>query len=167
MTSPNSVAYRPATAQDLEPIVAISRQIWHMGMGAALEQLYGLIGGKPWQDYIAQSMHTAVAQAIERDSCLVADVDGTVAGWSTWQTDESRSIGTIGYNGVHPDFRGRGIGTELVRLALEQIRSAGMRIAAVTTGLNEGHAAARAVYEKLGFESLVESVHYTMELHHD
>jgi ribosomal protein S18 acetylase RimI-like enzyme len=167
MTSPNLVAYRPATEQDLEPIVAIARLIWHMGVGAALEQCYGLIGGKPWQDYIAQSMHTAVAQAIERDSCLVADVDGTVAGWSTWQTDESRSIGTIGYNGVHPDFRGRGIGTELVRLALEQIRSAGMRIATVTTGLNEGHAAARAVYEKLGFQPLVESIYYSMEIESD
>ena len=70
----------------------------------------------------------------------------------------------MGYNGVHPDFRGQGIGTEIVRRVLQEIRSAGMRIAAVTTGLNEGHTAARAVYEKLGFQPLTRSVYYTMEL---
>lgn len=167
MSTTGQVSYRPGTEDDLEAIVAIARQIWHMGMGATLQERYGIIGGKPWQDHVAESMRSAVTTRIEKGQCLIAEVDGAVAGWSTWWLHEDRSVGEIGYNGVHPDFRGRGIGTELVRRALEQIRAAGMRIATVATGLNEGHAAARAVYEKLGFEPIFKSVNYAMEFDHD
>jgi len=39
-----------------------------------------------------------------------------------------------------------------------------MRIAIAGTGLGEEHAAARHVYEKVGFRPLRKSVQYTMEL---
>jgi len=162
LTDSTQVIYRHATPQDIEPIVAIAREIWHMGASKAMEERHGIIGAKPWQDHVAESMRRAITQKL--DTCIVAEADGRVVGWGTWELDEESSIGTVGYNGVHPDFRGQGIGTEIVRRVLQEIRSAGMRIAAVTTGLNEGHTAARAVYEKLGFQPLTRSVYYTMEL---
>lgn len=164
MACEEDVVFRPATAEDAEAITEIARQIWHMGQNKAMEDRHGVIGGKSWRDCVGENMKSAMLKSIAAGHCIVAEINSRVAGWSSWSLNEAQSIGTIGYNGVHPDFRGRGLGTELVRQAIEQIRVSGMRIAAVATGLNEGHAAARAVYEKLGFEPLVKSVYYTMEL---
>ena len=164
MTESTEVVYRPATADDIPLIVQVAREMWDMGAARAMEQRHGQIAGRPWQEHVADSMLSAMEARVSQGSCIVAEVNGHLAGWASWSFDEDRSIGTVGYNGVHPQFRGHGIGTELVRRALEALRAGGMRIAAVTTGLNEGHAAARAVYERLGFKPLVQSVHYTMEL---
>jgi GNAT superfamily N-acetyltransferase len=158
------VSYRTGTPDDLEPIVAIAREIWHMGANKAMEDRHGLIAGKPWQDHVADSVRSATKKRLGAGTCIVAEVEGRLIGWGTWWPDEDTGVGTIGYNGVHPDFRGRGIGTELVRRCLDALKATGMSIAAVSPGLNEGHAAARAVYEKLGFQALSRSVYYTMEL---
>ena len=162
--SNDCVKYRKATEDDIERIVQIAREIWHMGGNKAIEDRHGQIGGKPWQDHIAASMRSAMETRVEENQAIVAVVDGEIAGWGSWSIDEDRSIGTVGYNGVHPEYRGQGIGTEIVRRILDHIREAGMKIAAVRTGLNEGHAAARRVYEKLGFEPLTKSVYYTQKL---
>ena len=164
MTDEPQVTYRPATKQDIEPIVSIAREIWHVGMSKALEDRHGVVAGKPWQDHIADSMRSAITSRISTNSCIVAEVSGHVVGWGTWWLDEAKSIGAVGYNGVHPDFRGHGIGTEIIRRIIEELRKAGMRIATVRTGLAEGAAPARAVYRKVGFKPLFESVDYTMEL---
>lgn len=162
--STSAVRYRPATEDDIDRIVQIAREIWHMGKNRAMEDRHGQIGGKPWQDHIAESMRSAMEKRVSEDNAIVAEVDGEVAGWGTWILDEENSIGHVGYNGVAPEYRGHGIGTEIVRRVLDHIREAGMEIAVVGTGLNEGHAAARRVYEKLGFEPLTKSVFYTREL---
>ena len=61
--------------------------------------------------------------------------------------------GTLGM-GVHADFRRRGIGTRLNRFAIELMKGAGMILAVVGTGGDEGHAPARRCYEKAGYTGL-------------
>ncbi len=46
----------------------------------------------------------------------------------------------------------------MYRRVLELFRQAGMQVAAVVTGLDEGHAPARAAYRKVGFTAEVPSV---------
>lgn len=156
------VTYRPATEADLPAIIAIARRIWTMGMTKRLEDRFGVQGGRPWDEWTAQDIGGAVKARL--DTCLVAEVDGQVAGWVTWSINRERKQGQIGYNGVAPEFRGLGIGTVLVQMALDQLRAAGLPLAIVITGLDEGHAAARRVYEKCGFEPFHQSVTYVMEL---
>ena len=48
--------------------------------------------------------------------------------------------------------------------ALEILRAAGMQVACVGTGLNEGHAPARRMYEKAGFEPVIEYRMYSRRL---
>jgi GNAT superfamily N-acetyltransferase len=156
------ITYRPATEADLEPIVAIARRIWTMGMTKRLEDRFGVQGGKPWDEWVAEGMRSALATRL--DTCLVAEIEGQVAGWACWTIDQARNQGQIGYNGVAPEFRGHGIGTTLVRMALDKLREAGLPLALVVTGLDDGHAPARRVYEKCGFEPLHQSVTYVMEL---
>ncbi|MCE5238256.1 GNAT family N-acetyltransferase [bacterium] len=156
------ITYRPATEADLEPIVAIARRIWTMGMSKRLEDRFGVQGGKSWDEWTADDIGGAVRARLA--TCLVAEVDGQVAGWVTWIINRDRNQGQIGYNGVAPEFRGHGLGTTLVQMALAKLREAGMPLAVVITGLDEGHAAARRVYERCGFEPFHQSVTYVMEL---
>lgn len=156
------VTYRYATADDLEPIIAIARRIWTMGMSKRLEDRFGVQGGRSWDDWTAQDIGGAVRQRL--DTCLVAEVDGQLAGWVTWIINRDRNQGQIGYNGVAPEFRGHGLGTALVQMALDKLREANLPIAVVVTGLDDGHAPARHVYEKCGFEPFHQSVTYVMEL---
>jgi ribosomal protein S18 acetylase RimI-like enzyme len=156
------VTIRPATEADLEPIIAIARRIWTMGMSKRLQDRFGVQGGREWDDWTAQDIGGSVRQRL--DTCLVAEVDGQVAGWVTWSISRERNQGQVGYNGVAPEFRGHGLGTKLVQLALDKIRESGVPLAVVITGLDDGHAAARHVYEKCGFEPFHQSVTYVMEL---
>lgn len=55
---------------------------------------------------------------------------------------------------VHPDYQNQGIGTELNIVALQMMKAAGMKMAQVGTGGDEGHAPARRSYEKAGYTSL-------------
>ena len=55
---------------------------------------------------------------------------------------------------VHPDFQNDGVGTALNHLALEKMQEAGMKLAEVGTGGDEGHAPARTSYEKAGYIGL-------------
>ena len=55
---------------------------------------------------------------------------------------------------VDPAAQDRGTGTALTEFATAWLRDAGMRIAMVETGGDDGHAAARRVYERAGYALL-------------
>ena len=89
------------------------------------------------------------------DNCLVAEVDGRVAG-AVW----SRIIEGFGYVdgdtpwlaiALYPEYRGRGIGTELMRRMLDTLKAQGRRQAVLSA-----HKANYAVqmYKKLGFRTI-------------
>jgi len=77
---------------------------------------------------------------------------------------QKRRIGEIGNNAVKPECQGMGIGTFQYRKVLEIFRKEDMRFAAVTTGLDEAHAPARAAYEKVGFRKAIAMVTYYMKV---
>ncbi len=81
----------------------------------------------------------------------VAMVDGAVASFITYVLDKDQRTGEVWFLAVHPDYQRRGIGTELNRWALAQMKAAGMVLAVVGTGGDEGHAPARRSYEKAGY----------------
>jgi ribosomal protein S18 acetylase RimI-like enzyme len=90
--------------------------------------------------------------------------DELVVGFATYRLDPATGVGTIGNNAVDPAWQGRGIATALYEEVLARFRTAGMRVAAVTTGLDAPHAPARAAYRKVGFGPVVESVTLYQEL---
>jgi GNAT superfamily N-acetyltransferase len=65
--------------------------------------------------------------------------------------DRSRQIGEVVIVGVDPDAQRHGVGTALTDRATTWLREQGMRVAYVSTGGDPGHAAARRLYERLGF----------------
>ncbi|MBI3972167.1 MAG: GNAT family N-acetyltransferase [Chloroflexi bacterium] len=90
--------------------------------------------------------------------------DCTIVGFVTYRLDEQARVGEIGNNAVDPAWQGRGIATALYEQVLARFRAAGMRVAKVSTGLDVGHAPARAAYRKVGFTAEVPSVTLYQEL---
>ena len=84
----------------------------------------------------------------------VAVVGGKVAGFIAYSLNHENKVGEVQLLAVHPDRRNGGIGTELNLFALQKFREAGMTLAEVGTGGDEGHAPARRCYEKAGYTGL-------------
>jgi ribosomal protein S18 acetylase RimI-like enzyme len=81
----------------------------------------------------------------------VALVDGTVVGWCDILPVDRPTMahgGVLGV-GVLPDHRGKGIGTALVRAALQMAKAAGLTRVELT--VRAQNARAIVLYERLGF----------------
>ena len=81
------------------------------------------------------------------ETCFVAEEDGSIAGVIIAGNDGRR--GYIYHTAVNPDYRRRGIGSELVDEALNALKSLGInKVALVVFSRNEN---GNAFWEKLGF----------------
>ncbi|MDI6827655.1 MAG: GNAT family N-acetyltransferase [Armatimonadota bacterium] len=128
---------------------------------AKREKLYGIVGGKTWQERKAEEIRNTLRS---RPDCIwIAELNGKVVGFVTY-TINDHERGEIGNNAVDPAFQGKGIGKALYKHVLNLMREKGCKYAEVETGLDEAYAAARAAYEKVGFRPLFKSIRYTMKL---
>jgi ribosomal protein S18 acetylase RimI-like enzyme len=95
------------------------------------------------------------------DRCLVAEVDGRVAGavWVRLFPDERKGYGTIDSEtpelsiSLYPPYRHRGIGRALINAMLELLRTEGCR--RVSLSVQKENVAAR-LYRSLGFDVVEE-----------
>jgi GNAT superfamily N-acetyltransferase len=94
--------------------------------------------------WIRRSLEGTLADAV-----FVPVVDGKAAGYVTCKRDAESKIGWIGLLGVSTEAQGRGVGSALVRRAIEWFQEAGMdEVHVVTQGRNDG---AQRVYRRCGF----------------
>ncbi|NOZ24440.1 MAG: GNAT family N-acetyltransferase [Planctomycetes bacterium] len=157
------VPVRPAREADLAEISEIVRDIWDIGFEYNFEQRFGRIDETVWHERTVPTILGSLRGHLEE--VVVAKVNGDVAGFMAHRAPgQGRKIGSIGYNGVARKYRGRGIGAALLRRSLDILREKGMTHVKVGTGLNEGHRAARRMYERAGFEPVMESITYAMKL---
>ncbi len=153
---------RQGAKTDLGRVSEIVKKIWGMGGDSLMEKRFGLIGNRPWQEWINTDILNYIKGKVE--FFLVAELKQRVVGFATYRLDHGRKVGTVGYNGVDPDYGGKGIGTRLVTSVLDLMRKDGMVYAQVVTGFNEGHKPARKMYEKSGFKPLSKTISYAMKL---
>lgn len=153
---------REGSPEDMPAIQEIVEEIWDIGSDFSLEEKYGSVGDESWDRWLVPKVMSRLWEEI--DNLIVSEIDGQVVGFITYMMSEARGVGTIHFNGVAPQARGQGLGTRQVERILEIFEEAGMEYACVDTGLNEGHAAARHVYEKCGFEPLIRYVMYSQKL---
>jgi len=144
-------SYNPE--RDAGRIKEIVGEIWGGGDDAPMEKKYGMIGDRPWGEWMADSVLPYIEDEGARS--FVAEQDGEVVGFCSYVIDEGRSRGTVGYNGVARDHQGQRISTMMLDFVMERIRAEGMQYAGVIVATNEQHAAARRNYEKHGFEKLM------------
>ena len=99
-----------------------------------------------------------ICQPDAAQQLFVALREERIVGFVSISLDHTQKIGEIGLNAVHPDFAGKGIGTQLYEFALGEMTSAGMKVAVVGTGGDPSHAPARRAYAKAGFGPALPSV---------
>ena len=91
---------------------------------------------------------------VHPDWVYVAVEDDQIVGFATLEYYAERQAGRIENNGVLPEYRNRGISTQLVKHAIEELKRLGGRCITLRTQFVP---AARRVYEKAGF-ALVKQV---------
>jgi len=142
---------------DLEAVVAFSLRAW-APVFASLEAALGpkLYGGlfPDWRSAQANAIK-ATCKTPEND-VWVAVVDGRPVGFvAVGLIDEDATrAGEIHMIAVDPVHQGTGVGVSLMQRAITEIKAQGLDLAVVATGGDPGHAPARALYEKLGFNPL-------------
>ena len=167
---PNGLAIRPGRPEDSARCREIAVAAWEP-IHAVRRRLLG--------DRVYERLHpdwrAAKADAVGRvfetrpewtRVAVCPDGDGreVVAGFVTFHLQAAEGIGEIGNNAVDPGWTRRGIATALYRHVLDVFREAGMRVALVSTGLDEGHAPALSAYRKVGFDREQPSVVLYQEL---
>lgn len=78
--------------------------------------------------------------------------------WTTRNTNEAGSIGWISMTGVHPLYRGRGLGMAIVVAGLKYLKELGIN--RVELEVDFENIAARELYLKLGFIKTAETLWY-------
>ena len=123
------------------------------------EEQFGIIGGRPWDEWEADIMRT-----IAVDRVIIAEAAGVAVGFATYELDEATRIGTVSDNAVLPEYRGRGIGAQLLTRVLGLMAAAGMEFAEVSTGSDDPYMPARRMYERQGFTPYFRSISYMKKL---
>jgi len=147
---------------DFKEVEKIVKKIWTMGVDKLREETYGIIGNKSWDEWVWKSVKEYLKD--KNTKKFVTKINGKIVGFCSYRIDKIKKIGTVGYNGVLPEYSGMGIGTYQINKILELMKKEGMEIAEVLTGLNEGHAPARRMYEKANFKEFFKSILYTKKL---
>lgn len=88
----------------------------------------------------------------EEIEVIVAELEGTIVGYSSIKSHPDDAIGEVYMIAVDPDYQQQGIGRRLIDESIAIIKRNGYPLAMIETGGDPGHAPARATYESMGFE---------------
>lgn len=84
----------------------------------------------------------------------VGEIDGTIAGYVSWRVEGRPNHGQIYLLAVAAPYRRQGLGHQLCSHAIMQMKLEGVEVVEIGTGDDAFHAAARVVYEDLGFTKI-------------
>ena len=132
---------------------------------AGIEESIDAVLGSPL-DRLATPSWAAHHEAVVREACdspessvVVAEGEGGEAVGFVAYTVHRESPGMSKYGeitviAVDPSARRSGLGRRLLDHAVDQLRAAGAPVIMLSTGGDDGHAPARALYESAGFRRL-------------
>lgn len=141
------VSARPARPEDTDDIVEVGLRSW-------LEGYRGVVSTELMPDAAGLRERIRARTAEPGPPIAVGELDGRVVGWITFgasrDADADPSVGEIWALNVHPDAWRRGVGSALVRHALDSMRRA--PFAEVTLWTFRDTPRSRSFYEALGFQ---------------
>ncbi len=147
---------RPFNISDIYNLVQLSLLAWEP-VFTSWEQI---LGPKLYPIAIFPDWRKSQKEVVEKVcndekiTTWVAEVDGKVVGFVAYELNDNTKNGEVHLLAVHPEYQNHGIGTELNIFALQKMKESGMKLAALGTGGDEGHAPARKSYEKAGYTGL-------------
>ncbi len=146
----------PYNPSHLDAIVRLSLRAWK----PVFDSIRNAMNAEVYQAFYPDHWQTSQQKAVE-DVCAdkdthvwVAQDAGSTVGFVAVKLDSESNMGEIYMIAVDPDFQGCGIGSALMEFSLNWMTDAGISIAMVDTGGDPGHAPARHLYEKAGFDLL-------------
>ena len=147
---------RPMVDDDMDAIVELSLAAW-APVFASFEQVLGAtIYSFIYPDWTTSQAEvvTGICKETDKTTTWVAEVDGTVVGFLSYELDFEKETGEVMLLAVHPDYQNGGVGTKMNSFALDRLKESGMKLAVLGTGGDPGHAPARRSYEKAGYTAL-------------
>jgi len=148
---------RPLTESDVDAVVAFSLDAW-----APVFASFETVMGPRVYRLVYPDWRTAQAAAVA-ELCRsagvdvwVADVDGGPVGFVAvrWTEEDATPVGEVEMIAVAPSHQRAGIASRLLERAVAEVSARGVPLAVIATGGDDGHAAARALYERHGFTGL-------------
>ena len=151
-------AYRPA---DLEIIRRLTVDSFSgVTLEQNVEEELGVLNGHDWRWRKARHIDQDVAA--NPDGVFVAEIQGGLAGYITTLVDREAGKGRIPNLAVAADFRGQGLGRQLIEHALEYFRRQGLAYAMIETmAQNEK---GQHLYPAAGFVEVARQIHFARKL---
>ena len=142
--------------EDLDAIVELSLLAWEPVFQSFVQVLGHNIYKLIWPEWRVSQANVvkSVFEDREKFITLVAEVDGAVAGFLTYELNHKEKTGYVYLLAVHPGNQNHGVGTALNDAVLDRMKESGMKLATLETGGDPGHAPARRSYEKAGYTGL-------------
>ena len=107
-----------------------------------------------WSAGQAEAVRETCTNPDRRVLVAIAEDNRLIGFVAIWLNAYQSRIGAVDMIAVNPEHQRQGVARELMRLAADHMRTAGMDIAVVETGGDPGHAPARATYEAVGYTLL-------------
>lgn len=137
---------RTATPEDAEGVRTVAEESWEADYPEILSSESIQEGLDEW--YSVSGIEDAIERSYSRT--LVAQRDGSVAGFVHAIWDVEKGDGHVLRLYVHPDHRGRGIGTDLLEAACEELFDSGADC--VRAMVLEANDVGNEFYSDFGFE---------------
>ncbi len=128
-----------------------------------IEAQFGLVAERDWKARKARD----IALDVEANAAgvFVAEEGSDVVGYITCRLDRFSGIGRIPNLAVDPAARGQGLGSALIRHALEYLTAEGMAMAKIETLVQNERG--QALYPRFGFREVARQIHFVMPLRTD
>ena len=116
------------------------------------DEMFALQHGNWEQDYRddVPTLHSPAAGSF----VAVGESDGRIAGFVSWRIKDKPDHGQIYLLAVEQSRRRQTLGHQLCTHAIDEMKQVGVEVVEIGTGDDPFHAAARALYEGLGFTKI-------------
>ncbi|MDB5388702.1 MAG: GCN5-related N-acetyltransferase [Planctomycetaceae bacterium] len=152
---------RPYRPDDLPMLKEIMVEAFDgVSIDQSIEHVFGIVNGHDWKWRKARHLDDDV----RRDSAgiFVAEHQARVIGFISSWMDHETGIGQIPNISLRPEFRGQGLGRQLLEIVLDRFRQAGLTHAKIETLAQ--NAVGNHLYRAVGFQEVARQVHFVAEL---
>ena len=150
--------YWPTDLETLRQITVICFE--HVSVDKNIEDHFGIVGGVDWKT--RKALHIDADAEANPNGIFVAEIEDKVVGYITGRIDAITKIGQIPNLAVLPDFQQKGLGQQLIQVALDYFKAEGMVMAKIETLAQ--NPVGTAFYPKMGFVEVARQIHYVQPL---
>jgi ribosomal protein S18 acetylase RimI-like enzyme len=157
----NSVSFRPYRPADLEPIKRLTIESFG---GVTIEENIqthlGILNGHDWR--WRKGRHIDEDVAANPAGIFIAESRGRMVGYITTRIDREAGKGRIPNLAVVAEFRGRGLGRQLIEHALDYFRAENLVFVVIETMAQ--NAIGQHLYPACGFVEVARQAHFARKL---